>query len=236
MKIEITLKSFVFTQIVLVSTIITLSLLVYIIFHFSEMTKIPSYFTKFDVAYEQSIPTYFSTINLLLSSILLLILYRHNKIHLEKGANYWLFLSFLFLCLSVDESISIHEYGAAIHNRLVEKHLIPSLLETHQWLPLGVLFTMIIGLILLPFFKYLRKPTLYLFILSGIIFLIGALGFEYLGALMLKNGVVESRTDFLYLIRRIFEEGFEMSGIALFNCVLYREISLKVGSLIIKLS
>ena len=56
------------------------------------------------------------------------------------------------------------------------------------------------------------------------IYIIGALGFEFLGAVMLKTGLVDSNKDLLYLIRRIFEEGFEMYGIALFNCALYREI------------
>ena len=63
-----------------------------------------------------------------------------------------------------------------------------------------------------------------LFSIAATIFISGAVGFEYLGAVMLETGMVESRNDIAYLIRRIFEEGFEMYGIALFNCALYREI------------
>ena len=58
---------------------------------------------------EQSIPTYISLLNLLLSSILLFIIFKYEKANSHKGFNYWLFLSILFLFLSADESASIHE-------------------------------------------------------------------------------------------------------------------------------
>jgi len=53
------------------------------------------------------------------------------------------------------------------------------------------------------------------------------MGFEFLGAIMLKTGIAESKDDLIFSIRRIFEEGLEMYGIALFNIALYREISNK---------
>lgn len=225
MKIILKLKSFITAQLVIVTIIITLGLFSYIIVHISGDYSVVKYLRIFDVGHEQSIPTYFSTLNLLLSSILLYVIYSNEKKIHHKGSNYWLFLSVLFLFLSLDESISIHENLGKIHDYLAQKDVMPKLLDTHQWLVFGSLFVVIIGLILLPFFKLLQKSTLYLFLLSGAIFLIGAIGFEFLGAIMLKTGFVESKKDFIYLIRRIFEEGFEMYGIAIFNCALYREIS-----------
>jgi hypothetical protein len=41
---------------------------------------------------------------------------------------------------------------------------------------------------------------------------------------MLSTGFVDTDKDIIYRIRRIFEEGFEMFGIAIFNCALYKEI------------
>ena len=40
---------------------------------------------------------------------------------------------------------------------------------------------------------------------------------------MLHNEIA-TKEDLIYLIRRIFEEGFEMYGIALFNCTLFAHL------------
>ena len=50
---------------------------------------------------------------------------------------------------------------------------------------------------------------------------------------MLETGIVGSKQNILYKLRRIFEEGFEIYGIVLFNCALYREIVIRKISLLI---
>ena len=53
-------------------------------------------------------------------------------------------------------------------------------------------------------------------------FAAGALGFEFVGSWMINHGV---RVDtLLYDMRRVVEEGLEMSGIALFNWAAVREL------------
>ena len=41
---------------------------------------------------------------------------------------------------------------------------------------------------------------------------------------MLETGIIESDKDFPYLVEMLFEEAFEMYGVAIFNCALHREI------------
>jgi len=156
---------------------------------------------------------------------MLIVIFRYEKINNNKGFKYWLFLSILFLYLSIDESASVHEKFIHVHDYLVYKDVFSPILGANQWLPFGILFVFIVGVVLFPFYKLLSKTTLFNFFLSCLIFLIGAIGFEYLGIIMLDTGFVDSRDDILYIARRILEEGFEMYGIAFFNCALYREIS-----------
>ena len=189
-----------------------------------------------DVGAEQSIPTYFSLLNILLSSILIFIIYWYEKANDHKGFNYWLFLSILFLLLSIDEGAKIHENFGRVHVCLVEHGLASTVLGASHWLTFGVLFVLIVGIVLLPFFKLLPRDTLYYFLFSGSIFIIGAIGFEFAGEVMIATGFVDSKTDLIYLIRRIFEEGFEMYGIAIFNYALYREIVKRKISLTISSS
>ncbi len=100
--------------------------------------------------------------------------------------------------------------------------LIP-VIEDRSWLLYGVVFTFVVFLFLIPFLRQLDHRTAALFLLSGAIFVSGALGFEFLGAWLLHNEIA-TRTDFIWSIRRIFEEGFEMYGIALFNCTLFAHV------------
>lgn len=223
MKFNIKLNDFIKVQFGLVSLIIVLGLLSYIIVYLTGI-NFGGFINLLDVGLEQSIPTYFSSINLLLASILLYVLFRHEKINMQKGTNYWLFLSILFLILSTDESASIHEKFGKVHDYLAYKNIIPTIFESHTWLALGIPFVVIFGLGIIPFLKLLPRATLYYFIFAGAVFVIGAVGFEYLGYVMLSTDFVESDGDIIYQMRRIFEEGFEMYGIAIFNCVLYREI------------
>ncbi len=142
-------------------------------------------------------------------------------------------MSILFLYLSVDESAGIHENFGNIHEYLVRKELISPILNTNEWLPFGVFFVFAVSIILLPFIWKLPTDTRRYFLIAGCVFVTGAVGFEYLGALMIETGTVESRKDMAYLVRRLFEEGFEMYGVAIFNCALYREILCRKISVII---
>jgi len=235
-SVTISQKQFTVFQIVSSTIIILLGLGAYLFEHFTGHASLMGFLWLFNVESEQSIPTYYSVINLLLASILLIVVYFYERNMQSKHSKYWLFLSLLFVFLSMDESASIHEKFQLVHNSLVTKGYIPPLLESHQWLPFGVLFVVIIGFIMLPFLKKLPNRTRTLFLLSAFIFLAGALGFEYLGSWMLSNDIVGDKSEFIYKIRRIFEEGFEIYGIVLFNITLFHELLLRSINLNISLN
>ncbi len=225
MKIKISLKlnDFCIAQFAIVTVVIALGLFANL---FTKLTDLGlfGFLRLLDVSSEQSIPTYVSVINLLLASILIFIIYSYEKTNKQNGAGYWLFLSILFLYLSVDESASIHENFGNIQGYLVRKELISPIVSTHPWLPFGVFFVFAVSIVLLPFLRKLPTDTRRYFLIAGCVFVTGAVGFEYLGTVMLEKGIVESTKDMAYLVRRLFEEGFEMYGVAIFNCALYREI------------
>jgi len=224
MKLDIKLTSFALAQFAVVTAILTLGMASYIFTWKTGHDHLMGFLRLWDVGAEQSFPTYFSTLNLLFASILLLVIYGYEKANHHKGSYYWLFMSILFLALSADEAACVHENFVFVHYFLLNKGLIPEVYVTHQWLPFGMVFVVVLGIGLFKFLRSLPRTTLFYFLISGVVFLIGAIGFEYIGAVMIKTGVVDSRHDLLYLIRRVFEEAFEMYGIVLFNCALYREI------------
>jgi len=224
--IDLTISSsrFVTFQVALVSGILALGTVGYAIQTFTGHRSMLGFLRLFDVGNEQSFATYLSTMLLLLAAALLYVAYRGKKQQDARHRHYWLLLCWLFVYLSVDEAASIHENFGKVYEHLVRSEVLPRLLDSHEWLPFGVLFVVVAGSIFLPFLFKLPRDTAALMFLAGTIFITGAIGFEFLGAVMLKTGVVASNREFLYLLRRIAEEGLEMFGVVLFNWTVYREL------------
>ena len=125
---------------------------------------------------EKNIPTLYSSISLMLSGGLLLsIAYAHRKL----GSSYlhWLGLSLIFLFLSVDEMSSIHERLIGPVRNMFETS---GLLYFAWVIPYGILLIVLV-IVYLKFLFRLPKRTMTLFMLSGVVFVSGAIGFELLG-------------------------------------------------------
>lgn len=177
----------------------------------------------FDIGNEQSFPTYVSAINLLLAAILLHLLSLIRRNEGNVSCRFWRILSVLFLWLSIDESIGIHEIFGNVFRYAVVQASIPPIVQTHEWLPFGFAFLVIAVVVLLPGLRTVPRNTVQWMFVAGAVFVVGAVGFEYLGALMLETGFVESRNESIYIARRVLEESFEMYGIGIFNWAIYRE-------------
>ena len=109
----------------------------------------------FDASEENNVPTFFSSFILLLASTVLFITYLISKQQAQKNKKYWLLLSFIFLFLSMDEAISIHEQFNKI-KQLIKPDTTGYL--NYPWiLPYGV-FVLVVGAI---FFRFLFNLPVY---------------------------------------------------------------------------
>ena len=68
-----------------------------------------------DLDLENNLPSWYSSIALLLSAVMLPIIGLHHSGRARKFARHWLALAILFLCLSVDEVASIHEMSEGVY-------------------------------------------------------------------------------------------------------------------------
>ena len=178
---------------------------------------------------EYNIPTYYSVFTMLVSSMLLgiIALLKKNK---RNEYYYWLGLSILFLFLSMDELFSIHE--ALI--KPTREYLTTSGLFYFAWvIPYGIAL-ILFALLYIRFILHLPKRTRYLFILSGVIFISGAVGVE-----MFEGKAVElyGRDNIIFALYYTFEEMLEMLGMAVFIYALISYIgdTIKSFTIIFKL-
>ena len=137
--------------------------------------------------------------------------------------------SVIFLFMSVDEMLELHE-------RLIEP--LRGALETsgafyYAWvIPYGMAVG-VIGAIYLKFLLHLPRRTAIGFIVSGAVFVTGAIGFEMLsGVIFEQNG----SKDAYYVFVQTIEEMLEMVGIAMFIYAITDYIAGEFGSVTVSLN
>jgi hypothetical protein len=164
----------------------------------------------FSLDREMNIPTYFSSVMLLSASMLLLYILVLKWNSGQSNKKYWGLLAILFVLLSLEEYIALHELTSD-----PLKEYIPA---TNSWLyftwvvPAGAL-VLLLGLFFIRFLISLPAQTRNRFMLAGFLYVGGALGIEMLGAHLTATIGVQ---NFTYALSAHLEEILEMSGIAYF--------------------
>lgn len=170
---------------------------------------------KFYFDYEESVPTYFSSIILLLSAILLAIIFKVKFKLSDPFSTNWMMLSILFAILSIDEIAGFHEIIIDPLNNLL--HFSGYL--RFSWVIPALIFVFIFTLSYLKFLNSFSSKYRNGFILSGFIYVLGAIGIEMISAKLFINDVV-SANDLIYNLVITLEESLEMLGVMIFITVL----------------
>lgn len=201
-----------------VSTLIIAHLATQVLkFHFGHNYQL-GFERLFNLDRENNIPTWYASSALLLSSALLMLIWRLRKAQADPDARYWVALAAIFSYLSVDEAASIHE--TVVHEMVLT--LMPTLNASgylfYPWVLAGSAFALVVGLSYLRFLFRLPSKTRWGFLLSGLLYVGGAVGLD------LVEGNYEDqygREHFTYTMLVACEESLEMLGILLFLCSLY---------------
>ena len=164
---------------------------------------------KLDVDWEGSLPSYFSSLLLIGSSVLLGIIAFHKKANRDDYSLHWLGLSIIFFLLSIDETVAIHE-GFVYP---LQDLLGASGFFYYAWVIPGIICVGIFGLAYWRFVMHLPPKARKLFILAGMIFLSGAIGMELIGGKWADTIGIE---NLVYVLIVTVEESLEMTGIVVF--------------------
>ncbi len=176
----------------------------------------------FDFDVERNVPTLYSSFALLVSSILLSIIAMvHNRF--DKSYIGWVGLAIIFMFLSVDEIASIHEKLTNVTRATLDTST-SGLLRNAWIIPYGIALVLFC-LSYLRFLLKLPKKVMRLFILSGVVFVSGAIGFESIGGLFINS----SRLAYSFILTT--EEFFEMLGVVIFIYSLLKYIVIEFGHL-----
>ncbi|MEG3847920.1 hypothetical protein QT971_10720 [Microcoleus sp. herbarium19] len=164
----------------------------------------------FNLDREINYPSWYSSFTLLFCAILLGIIATAKKKQGDRFVSHWKALGFIFLFLSLDEILSIHEILIIDDLR---KALNLGGFFYFIWVIPGAIFVLLTALAYLKFLRHLPQKTRQLFLLAGSIYVGGALGMEmvcgyYADAVGQRNVI--------YGLMVSVEEILEMVGVIVF--------------------
>lgn len=157
----------------------------------------------FDVDHEDSLPTWFQGLQLAFAGLLSLAWGRTDPRPLRWG---WLVVGILFLAMSLDEVISLHERLIA---PLRDMLAIDSGPLFFAWVIPGLLFALAFALTMIPFLRRLPRATAVRLIVAGAVFVAGAAGMEMIGGTVAGS---IGQHNLTYRLVVITEETLEMVG------------------------
>jgi len=162
----------------------------------------------FDFDTEVNIPTLYSSFSLVIASFLLFIIASSHR-RADSIQYYWFGLAVIFLFLAVDEIASVHERISAPVRDILDT----SGFLYYAWvIPYGIALTIFVA-IYFKFLVRLPKNIMFLFVISGAMFVTGSIGFELLGG---RHAEMYGENNFMFCLLYTCEELLEMLGIVIF--------------------
>lgn len=166
----------------------------------------------FDFNSESNIPSFFSSLLLLASAFIVFLIYKKVNDHQIPGKRKpWLFLSIVFLYMAIDENVQIHEMAIG-----PVRSMLPEPYATYLHYSWVIPYAVIAGLAamyLTPLLLKLNSRTRNLMILSGVVFISGAMGLEVIGGYI---AAIHGTETLVYKLLYTGEEFLEMFGVILF--------------------
>ncbi|HVT89675.1 MAG TPA: hypothetical protein VHD56_12535 [Tepidisphaeraceae bacterium] len=187
--------------------------------------RVTWYIALLDLNREQNLPSYYQGITIFISAMLLTVIARHKVLQRDSQRVAWSMLACIFYFLSVDEMCSLHEQLAVLMEKTGIKF---SGLLTYSWVVPAMLIVLVVGFMFLRFVFHFRNPIRTWIIISGAIYVGGAIGVEMISGWY--EDAFGSGNLAWELISNV-EECMEMTGIAIFIVTLLNYMSEHLASI-----
>ncbi len=166
----------------------------------------------FDLDDERNLPTLFSTFLLLFCSVLLFLIAILDRKKNSTNKYYWGVLSFIFLFLSADETLSFHERLINPVTDLIGEGNVPGIFH-FAWVIPALVVMVFFGLYFRRFYFSLNRATRINFMIAFLLYTGGALGMEMIGS---QYSATHGEENFTYTLLTTVEESLELVGTAYF--------------------
>jgi hypothetical protein len=177
---------------------------------------------------EQSLPTWYSSLQLLMVAPMLLAAGAASGC--SRGLlMHWRLLALVFVGLAIDEAIQIHEMGDGLMRSFGAVSSDLSL-----WVVPGALFAAAVAAYAWPLLRSQPPSLRRLWLLAGVLYLGGAVGIETLAHRLYERAIDDASTAYVLLVG--LEEGLEMAGVVVMISALARYLSQRGATLSLSFS
>ncbi len=163
----------------------------------------------FDLDEERTVPSLFTSVLMIFDALALVLIGLVSRQHRRLFWPHWLFLGLVFVYLSIDESVGLHEMTIAplrerlgVGGALYYAWVVPYLAA------LGALVVLYV-----PFLRWLPRRSAMTFVIAGVIYVSGAAGMEMVGAAIDAHG---EKDGFGIGTVHVIEETLEVLGLIVF--------------------
>ncbi len=163
---------------------------------------------RFDLGSDAAFPTWFAAAFLALAAAGLAWIAVLSQSTDRANTRHWSVLAVIFLVLSIDEVATFHEAFGRF-----DVFSGYSGLFYYGWVFGGIAVVVVVGAAYIPFLVRLDRRTRSLFVLSGAIYVSGALGIEMLNASLASE---QGEQNWRYALQTGIEEVAEFAGTSLF--------------------
>lgn len=176
---------------------------------------------QFNLDSEANVPSFFSSLILLLSAVLLAIIALYKKRVSDSFSRNWTILSIIFFYLAIDEAASIHEmFSSPVMDIMSRPH--EGVLWHLGWTIPFVALVVVFAISYWKFLFHLPMKVRILFALAAVLYVGGAVGGE---VLQVWHGSVYGADSLGFNIVITIEETLEMTGIIIFIYALLKYLS-----------
>lgn len=160
---------------------------------------------------ERNVPTLFSTLLLLTAAALLIWIRRQAKLQGSRDVGKWTVLAIGFVYIAIDEFGHIHEQLILPGRELLGDGA-PGIFH-YAWVVPATAIVLGLTVYFLGFLLRLPAPTRLGFIVGGVLFVGGAIGFEMLEG---RHDKLYGEHNLTYMVYVTIEETLEMVGVIVF--------------------
>lgn len=210
MELNFRIKKFIVWLSILVIVLHTISTVGRGIEYYLGIEETTPFVRLFHVAEEGNITSWYSAGLLLTSAVLLGVIAAVKRQQKDAFTRHWNILAFIFLYMSMDEASRIHELvGFFLHDKLNTSGFF-----FHAWVVAAIPILLILLAVFFKFLKDLPARFRMLFLLSGFVFVFGAMGLEMVGSAFRETSL--SNQKLFEAASITLEELLENVGIVIF--------------------
>lgn len=179
--------------------------------HLSGRPDLYGFVWFFYLDYENNLPSFYASLLLFATAVLLTTISLLERVKSGSISPHWMVLSLGFFFMAADEVLSFHErLNIPVRKLLQTEHYG---VFYYAWVIPAIIVTFIVVILFYKFLSRLPKKTKIAIIISAVLFLGGAIGFELIGG---RFAELNGDDNLTYSMIVTVEESLEMAGVITF--------------------